>query len=156
MTPDVARYMPAVAELLLGQPNQALSSNGELRYGSYGSLAVDVSAGRWFDHERGEGGGVLDLIGREQHCGRAQAMQWLLDNVDGAAEEAAETDAGAGGGGPRQPRLLARARRIDGRIINIMTKASNGAAGEQELMLSLKIAAQHFCEFPAAVDQRLS
>ena len=72
---DVARYMPDVVELLLGQPNKALSSDREWRYGSRGSLAVDIQAGRWFDHERGEGGGVLDLIAREERCDRAHAMQ---------------------------------------------------------------------------------
>ena len=90
MTPDVARYMPAVAELLLGQPNRALSSDGEWRYGRHGSLSIKIAAGTFYDHEAGQGGGVLDLIVREQHCDRTQAMQWLLENVEGAADEATE------------------------------------------------------------------
>ena len=48
----------------------------------------------------GEGGGVLDLIAREEHCDRAQAMQWLLENVEGAAEEAAEANGHANGNQP--------------------------------------------------------
>ena len=35
---------------------------------------------------------MLDLIAREEHCDRGHAMQWLLENVEGAAEEAAEAN----------------------------------------------------------------
>ena len=102
---DVARHMPAVAELLLGQPNPAYSSDGEWRFGSRGSLAIDISAGRWFDHEHGTGGGVLDLINREKHCGRAQAMAWLLENIPDAAEEAAAEARPNGQAGKTKPPL---------------------------------------------------
>jgi hypothetical protein len=71
--------MATVAERLLGPPNRRLSKPGrELRYGRRGSLAVDLRRGLWHDHERGEGGGVLDLvIHKGQAKDRAAAAAWL-------------------------------------------------------------------------------
>ena len=66
-----------VSRALLGEPNAALSSRGELRYGRRGSLSVDIERGRWFDFEAGSGGGVLDLVRQERQCDTAAAMDWL-------------------------------------------------------------------------------
>jgi putative DNA primase/helicase len=52
----------------LGQPNRALSSDRELRFGNRGSLAVAIKgpkAGFWYDHENSEGGDLIDLIRRQ-------------------------------------------------------------------------------------------
>ena len=58
---------------------------------------------------------------------------------------------------PNLARPRAReAERVDGRIINIMTKASISAVSKQSLMFSLKIPAQHCCGVAAAADRRLS
>ena len=62
---DLPAQIEPVARRLLGDPNKALSSRAEWRYGTNGSLAVDLKAGTWFDHESQVGGGVLDLIRRE-------------------------------------------------------------------------------------------
>jgi len=59
---DLASYMAETATKLLGQPNRALSTAENWRYGRKGSISVDVTRGRWFDHESGAGGGVLSLI----------------------------------------------------------------------------------------------
>lgn len=59
---ELARCMADTATKLLGQPNRALSTAENWRYGRKGSLSVDVKRGRWFDHESGTGGGVLSLI----------------------------------------------------------------------------------------------
>jgi hypothetical protein len=61
---DFASLMGAVARELLGEPNRALSSKHELRYGTRGSLAIDLKKGVWHDHETNTGGGVLDLVTR--------------------------------------------------------------------------------------------
>jgi hypothetical protein len=52
----------AIARILLGEPNTGMSSKHELRFGTRGSVSVDLRKGVWFDHERGIGGGDLDLI----------------------------------------------------------------------------------------------
>ncbi|MFO1520460.1 MAG: hypothetical protein U1G05_00100 [Kiritimatiellia bacterium] len=69
--------MEPVARRLLGDPNPALSKSTELRYGSRGSLAIDLSKGVWRDHEKAEGGGVLDLIQRELQIANGAALNWL-------------------------------------------------------------------------------
>jgi hypothetical protein len=51
-----------VARELLGNPTAATKT--ELRYGSRGSLSIDLAKGTWFDFETNEGGGVTDLIAR--------------------------------------------------------------------------------------------
>ncbi len=58
----ISRAMGAVARDLLGEPNEGLSSKEELRFGTQGSTSVDLPKGTWFDHEAGQGGGVLDLV----------------------------------------------------------------------------------------------
>jgi RecA-family ATPase len=73
---DFARLMEPVALALLGPPNKALSSSTELRWGTRGSMSVDLVKGTWFDHEANEGGGVLDLIEREKGLTGADAFEW--------------------------------------------------------------------------------
>ncbi len=78
---DFAALIAPVARELLGEPNRALSTRAELRFGSLGSLSVKIAgpkAGLWRDHETGTGGGALDLIA--EHGGarsRAEQMDWL-------------------------------------------------------------------------------
>lgn len=72
--------MPHVARALLGEPNKALSSRTEWRFGSRGSLSVDLSKGAWYDNEAGEGGGAIDLVMRHQNVPKAEAVKWLQDH----------------------------------------------------------------------------
>ena len=53
------------------------STATELRYGSRGSLSIDLQKGTFFDHEANEGGGVLDLIRRETGD---DPVEWLRAN----------------------------------------------------------------------------
>ena len=67
-----------VAHTLLGKPNAALSTAAELRFGTRGSMAVNLVTDVWHDHEQGCGGGVLDLIARETGItARAGQYAWL-------------------------------------------------------------------------------
>ena len=63
---DIGSHIETVAKALLGEPNHKLSSKSELRWGNRGSMSVDLVKGTWFDHEAEEGGGVIDLLKREQ------------------------------------------------------------------------------------------
>jgi hypothetical protein len=73
--------MEAVARALLGEPNKALSSVGELRWGRQGSMSVDLVKGCWRDHENGVGGGVFDLVAREKRLTGAQAFSYLRQDL---------------------------------------------------------------------------
>jgi hypothetical protein len=65
---EYSNLMEAVADRLpLGEFNKPMSSREQLRYGTKGSLSVDIKKGTFFDYEAGQGGGVLDLIKRYGH-----------------------------------------------------------------------------------------
>jgi len=92
-----SQYIEIVAELLLGKPDKTKPT--EWRYGTHGSLSVDVQAGTWYDHERQEGGGVLALIMRETAAtSKREAVQWL------EAKSIKPTE-------PEKPRSAAKAKR---------------------------------------------
>lgn len=80
---DLGRHMEAVARALLGVPNQHLSSKAELRFGSHGSVSVDLSKGTWFDHEHPEikGGGVLDLIEHKKALTGPEAFAFMREEL---------------------------------------------------------------------------
>lgn len=71
--------MEPVARVLLGEPNERLSKPDELRFGTHGSVSVDLVKGTFYDHEANEGGGVLDLICLKEGSAqtRADAAKWL-------------------------------------------------------------------------------
>jgi hypothetical protein len=70
--------MGPVACHLLGEPNHRLSSDTEYRFGTNGSLSVDLIKGTWYDHESKEGGGFFDLIRRcKGFPGTVACMEWL-------------------------------------------------------------------------------
>lgn len=76
---DFSPFMVEVAQMLLGTPNKHMSGKDELRFGTNGSVSVDVAKGTYYDFSEEKGGGVLDLIARQTgHQGKA-AVDWLKD-----------------------------------------------------------------------------
>lgn len=73
---DFSDLIEPAALALLGDPD---SQQGQRwRWGRKGSLSANMDAGTWYDHEAGEGGGVLDLIARETGItDRAGQLDWL-------------------------------------------------------------------------------
>jgi KaiC/GvpD/RAD55 family RecA-like ATPase len=54
-----------IAQRVLGPPNRAHSTRTQLRYGSNGSVAVEIKGdkvGKWYDHEQKIGGNMRDLV----------------------------------------------------------------------------------------------
>jgi predicted P-loop ATPase len=68
-----------------------LSTSSQLRFGSKGSLAIEIAGpdrGLWFDHEQGVGGDGLALVAREKRVANGAACDWArewlgLDRSDG-------------------------------------------------------------------------
>jgi len=54
-----------LAQTLLGDPNKKLSDRSQLRFGSKGSVSVNLRTGQWYSHEAGKGGGAFELIKSE-------------------------------------------------------------------------------------------
>lgn len=71
-----------LAMLLLGEPNRALSSRTQLRFGTKGSLAVEIAGvnkGQWYDHEEGLGGDGLELVRHRKGLANGAAAEWASD-----------------------------------------------------------------------------
>jgi 5S rRNA maturation endonuclease (ribonuclease M5) len=76
---DFGKLAPQIAAKLLDKPNSAMSTATILRFGSHGSMAIDLEAGTFYDHEANRGGGMLDLIKHRRDCDTAGALSWLED-----------------------------------------------------------------------------
>ena len=59
---NLPAYIEQVARHYLGEPNAKLSKGTELRFGTYGSMSVDLRKATFFNHESGVGGGLIDLV----------------------------------------------------------------------------------------------
>jgi hypothetical protein len=78
---DLIFQIEPVARLLLGEPNAQLSKKNELRFGTNGSLSVNLEKDCWRSHEEEKGGGVLDLIEFQTGIStRAGQLTWLEEN----------------------------------------------------------------------------
>ncbi len=70
--------------MLLGEPNRVLSTRSQLRYGSRGSLAMEIAGnkmGEWYDHENKIGGGILDLVQWKTGLSDGEAAKWLTSQL---------------------------------------------------------------------------
>lgn len=81
MTDVFSPHMEAVAKHLLGEPNRALSSKTEMRFGNRGSMSVDLDKGTWYDNEAGEGGGVLALVKRQTGLTNGRAVGFIKEDI---------------------------------------------------------------------------
>ena len=73
-----------VARLLLGEPNRELSTRSQLRYGTHGSLAIEIAGekrGEWYDHEHKVGGGLIDLVANKTGLSNGEAADWLVTQL---------------------------------------------------------------------------
>ena len=93
---DFGSWIGAVAAELCGTLNARLSSKTEHRYGTNGSLAIDLTKGTFYDHESKEGGGTLDLI--ERYTGRkgGERIEWLREHGFSVEERQPQRTSSAG------------------------------------------------------------
>jgi hypothetical protein len=77
---DFAAIMGPVASHadMWGPPSNLVTPH-VLRWGGQGSRKVDLESGTWFDHESGDGGGVLDLVMKVLGSDKHGALDWLGD-----------------------------------------------------------------------------
>ena len=90
MTTDLTRHIEAIATFALGNPNPTHSTRSQWRYGTNGSVAVEVTgakAGIWYDHEAKEGGGPWELLLRK--LADKDIPDWLARNLGVHLERAA-------------------------------------------------------------------
>ena len=66
-----------------GDPNTALSTNKELRFGQHGSKTVDKKSGAWFDFEDEEGGWLVDQRKEKEELQAAyRSYRLIVDKYD--------------------------------------------------------------------------
>jgi len=75
--PDYSGLMSEVARALLGEPSSRHPGGRQWRYGTHGSLSIDLRNNVYYDHEAGQGGGVFDLIVRVRGGDYRDAAEWL-------------------------------------------------------------------------------
>ena len=108
---------------LLGTPNRQLSSAQQLRFGTKGSVAVEIDGadkGRWYDHEQGAGGAGLELIGHhlglDENAARDWARNWLGEPDAGPAGTAtpavSPVSPASGSAQPKAPTPEQRAEKV--------------------------------------------
>src|SRR5436305_6363457 len=77
---DPAAMIGAIARRVLGEPNKVHSTARQLRFGTNGSVAVEIvgdKAGSWYDHENRIGGGPSDLVSLKAGIPESQIDAWL-------------------------------------------------------------------------------
>jgi putative DNA primase/helicase len=74
---EFAQAMGPVAREILGEPTS--KTKRELRYGTRGSLRIDLEKGTFFDHETGDGGGTLKFVQDRMRLDRNGAITWLQE-----------------------------------------------------------------------------
>jgi len=74
---DFAALMESVALRLLGEPVEKRRGGNEWRYRNRGSLKVDIDKSAWHDFEENVGGGVIELVMKENDRDRGGAIAWL-------------------------------------------------------------------------------
>ncbi|MBP9777462.1 MAG: toprim domain-containing protein, partial [Alphaproteobacteria bacterium] len=76
------RNMASLAIDLLGEPNKHIGTKTTLRFGTKGSLVVNVAGNRegfWNDFETGEKGDIVSLVQREKNLDFKEAVTYLSD-----------------------------------------------------------------------------
>jgi putative DNA primase/helicase len=78
--PDLRPRIEKIARGLLGEPNLRLSTRTQLRFGTNGSVAVEIAGekcGQWYDHEDAAGGGPWELLTVKGRMTSRDAIEWL-------------------------------------------------------------------------------
>src|SRR5689334_5566551 len=81
---DIHTHIEAVARALYGAPNPKLSTRSQLRFGTNGSLAVEIAGpkhGTWYNHEAKTGGSTLDLVSHKLGIANGVALEWLRSEI---------------------------------------------------------------------------
>ena len=76
---DFASLMAPVCLALLGEPQEKHRGGMQWRYGTHGSLRVEIDKGVFEDHETGQKGGTLKIIECRGGMDRPRAMAWMRD-----------------------------------------------------------------------------
>jgi putative DNA primase/helicase len=81
---DLRPHIAEIARAILGEPNERLSTRTQLRFGTNGSVAVEIAGekcGEWYDHEEQVGGGPWELLTDKGRMTNGDATGWLRSKL---------------------------------------------------------------------------
>ena len=84
MTNNIGAHIETVAKHYWGEPSERRGHT--LRWGNRGSKEVDLRKGTWFDFENNEGGGVVDLV-RKNEGAQLAGIPDVLERKFGIAKQ---------------------------------------------------------------------
>ena len=83
---NIAAHAEAVAKAYWGEP--AVRRGHILRWGTHGSKELDLRKGTWFDFENNEGGGVVDLVRKNEGATIMGSIPDILEKKFGIQKQA--------------------------------------------------------------------
>lgn len=83
---NIAAHAEAVAKAYWGEP--AMRRGHILRWGTHGSKELDLRKGTWFDFENNEGGGVVDLVRKNEGATILGSIPDILEKKFGIQKQA--------------------------------------------------------------------
>lgn len=86
---NVSAYMEQVARHYFGEPTS--KKGHELRWGTHGSMAVDLRKGTWYSHEDNTGGGVIDLVRLHEPASMNGSIADVMENKFGIPKRTQQT-----------------------------------------------------------------
>ena len=89
--PKAVPRLQAIVQQLYGDPQKKEVGKNNVQW-FYGSMAINLSSGRWYDPEKKTHGSVLDLVMRELQLDQGQAIDWILDKGPGTSPGPATID----------------------------------------------------------------
>lgn len=150
---NLGQYMGQVARHILGEPNAALSSKRELRYGTHGSLSVDLEKGTWFDHETMEGGGVLKFIEHELKLANGSSVAWMQKELGISLETSAKQPIAAYDYADENGEILFQVVRFEPKTFR--QRRPNGKGGWDWSMDGVRRVPYHLPQLLAANDRTI-
>lgn len=82
LAPALNDRIDELSHHLIGEPNRSMSTRQQLRFGTHGSVAVEIDGpgkGQWYDHENGCGGDGLELVCQRLGLANGAACDWARD-----------------------------------------------------------------------------
>ena len=76
--PQADNRLQRAVRRLLGDPQKKEAGKKNVKW-FYGSMAINLSSGTWYDPEKKTHGSVLDLVMREKQLGQTEALDWIRE-----------------------------------------------------------------------------
>jgi len=130
LLPDLSPHVAEIARAILDRPNEELSTRTQLRFGTNGSVAIEIAGekrGEWFDHEAAAGGAPWELLTIKGSMTKADAIGWLRSQLRiGVATKGARDPVATYDYSDERGDLLFQVRRFESKTFRQRRPDNNG------------------------------